>query len=83
MWVELAIQHGAIDPAHPRFMELPEPAKGAVSSPVLDGDALEGLDELTRIATLFRSLPQPRTPEGLLERLTQAISAPPESQPKA
>jgi RNA polymerase sigma factor (sigma-70 family) len=79
-WVELGVAHGAIDPAQPHFVG---PLGDESPSMELDRDALEGLDELTRIAKLFREVPAFRAPEGLLDELSAAISKAPGQRPKA
>lgn len=77
-WVELGLQHGVLDPAQPHF------ASACGSRELeLDRDTLEGLDEIGRIVALFRGLPEARAPEGLLDRLTDAIRHPPERRPEA
>ena len=76
--MEFGLQAGVLDPAQAHFAS----AYGCRQLEP-DRDTLEGLDEIGRIVALFRGLPEARAPEGLLDRLTDAIRHPPDRRPEA
>ncbi len=82
-WVELGVAQGVVDPDAPHFTGPGVDGSPQGTSLQLDAAALEGLDELTRIATLFRRLPGFRAPEGLMDALSAVLSEPPGRRPKA
>ncbi len=71
LWYTPVLDTGTVDPQRPKF----------AGHPVGDHDdsrelakRLADLDELKRIRTLFRTLPQYRAPDRLLERLTEMLT---------
>ena len=79
MWVKPALEQGVIDAEHSQFVDPRDAGPQGLPSITYDQQAiseLEGLDELSRIMTLFRRIPADRAPDGLVQKLSAVILQP-------